>query len=79
MTTSAQEIPESAETYDKVSMNIPHSLLEKIDAAAKADDRNRTSWLIKNIRKILEAPPIPTSSALINEDPATYRTRKDPP
>lgn len=39
--------------YEKISLNVPADLLEKIDAAAAADDRTRTSWLISSMKTIL--------------------------
>jgi len=43
-----------SEPYDKISVNVPHSLLEKIDEAAAKDRRNRTSWLIYNLEQLLD-------------------------
>jgi hypothetical protein len=41
------------EPYDKISVNLPHSMVEKIDALAAAERRNRTSWLIFNLERVL--------------------------
>jgi hypothetical protein len=43
------------EPYDKISVNLPHSMVEKIDALASAEHRNRTSWLIFNLEKVLNS------------------------
>jgi metal-responsive CopG/Arc/MetJ family transcriptional regulator len=68
------------EPYDKISVNLPHSLLTKIDAAAKADTRNRTSWLIHTLKKILEEMPEADTKhspiSLVDEDPTEYKVTK---
>jgi metal-responsive CopG/Arc/MetJ family transcriptional regulator len=68
------------EPYDKISVNLPHSLLIKIDAAAKADTRNRTSWLIHTLKNILENPPEAETKhspiSLVAEDPVQYKITK---
>ena len=42
------------EFTEKISVNLPHSLLEKIDAAAAAERRNRTSWLVYYLERIVD-------------------------
>lgn len=44
--------------YDKISFNLPHELLEKIDRAAAQDHRSRTSWLIHNLEKVVHETPL---------------------
>lgn len=38
-----------------VSVRLPKELLEKIDAAAEADDRTRSGWLARIITEALES------------------------
>lgn len=39
----------------QISVNLPRTLLAKIDALAKADQRKRANWIVKKLTEAVEA------------------------
>jgi len=42
----------------RVTISLPKGLLDRIDAAAAGDHRNRSSWIVKKLDDLLHAPAL---------------------